>query len=63
MTRQEYERLQDSLTNVQNSVSLKYSRRKEREIYRNAVLSCKSALSKFNPDRQDKRCEESVSEV
>lgn len=51
MTVQEYETMQGLLSNLMQTEKLcdKGFNAKEREVYKKAVLACKSALSGFSP--------------
>lgn len=51
MTSWEYEKIQADLTRLLNSDRRRLNR-KEREIWKEAILAAKSCLSNFNPDKK-----------
>lgn len=53
MTSYEYQKIQKDLSYLMNPEVLKHKwyNAKERDIYKQAVLACKSVLSKYNPEK------------
>lgn len=54
MTSEEYQKIQNDLSHLMETEVLehKWYNAKERKIYKESVLACKSVLSKYNPDKK-----------